>query len=172
MKTIELHTHFSQFRLHLYWISSLLVAWRMWWMLWSLFLVPKKIRVAELVVVKMLCTSTLDVQKFIFKITIKSNAKVALGLLNIISPLTKMWKIISNSSILCHNISKYVKLVEIAMIQVLSLVEDKWTFNNLNLIKTKICNPLIENLALCVCMFRQSFFTMHNFQHDETMGIW
>jgi hypothetical protein len=65
-----------------------------------------------------------------------------------------------------------VKLVEIAMIQVLSLMEDKWAFNNLNFIKTKVCNPLIENLALCVCMFRQSFFTMHYVQHDETMGIW
>jgi hypothetical protein len=65
-----------------------------------------------------------------------------------------------------------VNLVEIAMIQMLSLMEDEWAFNNLNFIKTKICNPLIENLALCVRIFRQSFFTMHNFQYDETMGIW
>ncbi len=65
-----------------------------------------------------------------------------------------------------------MKLVEIAMILVLSLVEDKWAFNNLNFTKTKICDPLIENLDLCIRMFRQSFFTMHNFQYDEIVGIW
>jgi hypothetical protein len=38
--------------------------------------------------------------------------------------------------------------------------------------KLKIQNQLIDNLALCVCVFRQSFTTMHNFHHDEVVGIW
>jgi hypothetical protein len=51
-------------------------------------------------------------------------------------------------------------------------VEDERIFNNLNFVKTKIQNWLIDNLALCVCMFKQSFNTMHNFHYDEVVGIW
>ncbi len=51
------------------------------------------------------------------------------------------------------NILEYVKPRQIAMIQVLGLMEDEQVFNNMNFIKTKICNQLIDNLALCVHMF-------------------
>ncbi len=34
-------------------------------------------------------------------------------------------------------------------------MEDEWVFNNLNFIKSKVHNQLIENLALYVCMFGQ-----------------
>jgi len=36
-------------------------------------------------------------------------------------------------------------------------------FSDLNFIKTKIWNWLIDNLALCVHMFEQSFFTIAQF---------
>jgi hypothetical protein len=65
-----------------------------------------------------------------------------------------------------------VKLTKIAMIQMLGLVEDECIFSNLNFINTSIQNWLIDNLALCVYMFRQSCFTMHNFCYDEVVGIW
>jgi hypothetical protein len=58
------------------------------------------------------------------------------------------------------------------MIQMLDSMEDEWVFNNLNFIKTKVCNQLIENLALSVCMFGQWFFMMHNFPYDEVVGTW
>jgi hypothetical protein len=51
---------------------------------------PKKARVTKYVVTKVLCAFTLDVQKSIFKITMKSNAYFALGRFNIINCLTKM----------------------------------------------------------------------------------
>ncbi len=82
-----------------------------------------------------------------FKIIMKSNAKVALGPLNIINPLTKMWKIIFQFTIIFRNISDYVKLTKIAMIQMLGSMEDEQVFNNLDFIKTKIRNRLIDNLA-------------------------
>jgi hypothetical protein len=41
-----------------------------------------------------------------------------------------------------------VKLSKIATIQVLGLVEDERVFNNLDFIKTKIRNQLVDNLAL------------------------
>jgi hypothetical protein len=82
-----------------------------------------------------------------FKIIMKSNAKVALGPLNIINPLTKMWKIIFQFTIIFRNISDYVKLTKIAMIQMLGSMEDEQVFSNLDFIKTKIRNQLIDNLA-------------------------
>jgi hypothetical protein len=80
------------------------------------------------------------------------NAKATLGPPNIINPLTKMWRIISHFTILSRNISEYVKLTEIVTIQVLGSVEDEQVFNNLDFIKTKIHNRLIDNLASLVCL--------------------
>jgi len=97
------------------------------------------------------CIFTLGVQKTMFKIIMRFNAKATLGPPNIINPLTKMWRIISHFTILSPNVSEYVKLTKIAMIQVLGSVEDEQVFNNLDFIKTKIHNWLINNLAsLCV----------------------
>ncbi len=80
-----------------YHLFSLSVAWRMWWIIQhpfeclnSSFKHPNKIGVAKYVVIKVLCASTLNVQKFMFKIIMKSYAKIVLHLLNIINPLTKM----------------------------------------------------------------------------------
>jgi hypothetical protein len=94
-----------------------------------------------------------------FKTTMKSNAKVALDPHHIIIwPLIKMWKINTNPTILFHDISKYMKLEKIAMIQVMSLVEEKWVCSNLNFIKSQIHNQLIEHLALHVHTFGQFFW--------------
>jgi len=56
----------------------------------AFFFTPKKIGVVEHAVIEVLCASTLDVQKSMFKIAMKSNIEVALGPLDTINPLTKM----------------------------------------------------------------------------------
>jgi len=83
----------------------------------AFFCTPKKIWVVEHVVLEVLCASILYVQKFMFKITMKSNAKVALGPLDTINPLTKMWRIIFHSTFLSHNILNIVKFAKIVMIK-------------------------------------------------------
>jgi len=50
-----------------------------------------------------------------------------------------------------------MKLAKVAMIQVMSSMEDKQVFSNLNFIKSQIHNQLIEHMALCVHMFGQFF---------------
>ncbi len=62
----------------------------------AFFCTPKKIGVAKHVVIEVLCASTLDVQKSMFKITMKSNIEVALGPFNTINPLTTMGRIVFN----------------------------------------------------------------------------
>jgi hypothetical protein len=101
---VELHTCFPLHELH----EALGIVYLHYWLLEdydesfnthlnvlkTFFCTPKKIGVVEHVVLDVLCASTLDVQKFMFKITMKSNAKVALGPPSTINPLTKMWGII------------------------------------------------------------------------------
>ncbi len=124
------------------------------WMIWMFSFIPQKNRgcwaCGSWGVV---CISTLGVQKSMFKIIMRSNAKATLSCPNVINPLMKMWSIIFHFTILSCSISEYVKL---ATIQVLGLVEDEWVFNNLNFIKIKIRNQLINNLAFYVHMFGQS----------------
>ncbi len=74
-------------------------------------------------VIKVLCASIIEVQTSKFKMTMISSTKVALGPFDIINPLIKMWKIITNVTILFCNAMEYVKLVKIAMIQMLSSME-------------------------------------------------
>jgi hypothetical protein len=65
---------------------------------------PKNKTVVECVVHGVLYASTLEVEKSMFKTTMKSNAKVALVPFNTINPFTKIWNIIFKFAILFCNI--------------------------------------------------------------------
>jgi hypothetical protein len=107
---VELHTRFPLHELH----EALGIVYLRYWLfdnydesfnthlnvLKAFFCTPKKIGVVEHVVIEVLCASTLNVQKSMFKITMESNAKVSLGLFSTINPLTKMWGIIFHSIVL------------------------------------------------------------------------
>jgi hypothetical protein len=51
-----------------------------------------------------------------------------------------MWFKIIFSSILVYKFNEYLKIVEIALVHVLGLVEDEKIFNHLFFMKTKLCN--------------------------------
>jgi hypothetical protein len=56
----------------------------------TLFCIVKKMGITKHMVIEMLCASTLDVQKFMFNMMMKSNAKITLNPPITINPLTKM----------------------------------------------------------------------------------
>jgi hypothetical protein len=62
-----------------------------------------------------------------------------------------------------YKMAKYLKLVEIAMVQVLSSIKDETYFSNLNFIKSKFCNCLTMHLNLMIKMFIQQFYMLKNF---------
>jgi hypothetical protein len=78
------------------------------------------------------------------------------------NPLTKMWCLVTTSQVLVYNFLEYVKLVEMAMVQIVGSVEDERCFSTLAFMKSKCHNRLITHLPL-VWIFAQRFYTLQNF---------
>jgi hypothetical protein len=57
-----------------------------------------------------------------------------------VNPITQMWLKIQFSPLLVLKLSEYMIVVEIAMVQVLGLIANERTFNNLALLKSKLHN--------------------------------
>ncbi len=55
-----------------------------------------------------------------------------------VNPIVQMWLKIIFSSILVYKLNDYLKIVEIALVHVLGLVEDERIFNNLSFMKKKV----------------------------------
>ena len=103
----------------------------------------------------------------------ESNAKKIMdGDIKTINPLTKLWRVVENSSILRHGLSEYIKLVEIAAILVLGSVEDERTFSILSFMKDKLRNRVQTHLPLVVGMHGQSFFDINMFSYEEAYNEW
>ncbi len=93
----------------------------------------------------------------------KNNVKLAMQKPFDINLLTKLWKTFSSFQIFEQKIFEYIKLVELAVVQVIGLVEDEWCFSTFTSMKTKLNNRLTKHLELIILMFNQKVFTMQNF---------
>jgi hypothetical protein len=79
-----------------------------------------------------------------------------------------MWHLVTTSHILVTNFLEYVKLVELAMVQMIGSVEDKKCLSIIALMKSKFCNRLTTHLPFVVHMFVQHFYTIHNFPYKKS----
>lgn len=66
---------------------------------------------------------------------------------------------------------EFMKVVEIAHVQVLGTVEDERTFNSF-FIKSKLRNQLTTHLDLVVDMFAQDFYTFNIFPYQVEISYW
>jgi hypothetical protein len=57
-----------------------------------------------------------------------------------VNPIIQMWLKIQFSSLLVLKLSEYMTIVGIVMVQVLGLIADERTFNNLAFLKNKLHN--------------------------------
>jgi hypothetical protein len=87
-----------------------------------------------------------------FKLTMKSNATTCMAPPFDTNPLTRMWCLVTTFRILVYNLPKYVKLAELAMVQIVGSVEDKRYFFTLAFMKSRLCNMLITHLPLVCTM--------------------
>jgi len=76
----------------------------------------------------------------ILEVKIKNNDASTMGPPYIVNPMTWLWKSLDFSQVITHKMTKYLKLAKIAKVQVINYVVDERHFNNLNFIKSKLCN--------------------------------
>jgi hypothetical protein len=89
------------------------------------FCSPKKLAGNDVWVFKVLSTSFFDIEQSMLKLTMKSNAHVAIAKLIDMNLLTRLWHIFLASRLLVCYFPKYFKLAKITMVQVLGNMEDE-----------------------------------------------
>ncbi len=80
---------------------------------------PKKLTNSDVWVPKVMSTSPLDIEQFMFKLAKNSSACTAMVTPIDVNPLTHLWHTLSTSKLFVYSFLKYFKLVEIVMVQVI-----------------------------------------------------
>jgi hypothetical protein len=115
----------------------------------------------------------LDEQESLFICKMESNArKIMDDDIKTINPLTKLWQVVENNSMLCHDLSEYIQLAEVAAILVLGSVEDDRTFSTLLFMKDKLRNWLQIHLPLVVSMHGQIFYDINTVPYEQAYSDW
>jgi hypothetical protein len=104
-----------------------------------MFCVGKKIK-GGIVVLGLLKLRQVDVQASCFKFIMNHNVEAIMWEPSNVNPITQMWLKIQFSPLLVLKLIEYMIVVEIAMVQVLGLIVDERTFNNLTFFKRKLHN--------------------------------
>jgi hypothetical protein len=63
--------------------------------------------------------------------------------------------------------SKYIKLVKIAVVQVLDVMKDERCFSPLSFMKNKLRNQLTTHLDVIIQVFAQRFYTRDSFPYYQ-----
>jgi hypothetical protein len=82
----------------------------------------------------------LEAQVSFFKVTVLANFAVAMKPPLDCNPCSRMWALLTINQITCFNLLKWLKLVELSMVMVLSNVEDERCLSNLSFMKSKLRN--------------------------------
>ena len=114
----------------------------------------------------------LELQSSFFKITMISNAQAAMALPMTENPMSRLWRKLSSNALISAKLSEFMKVAEIAHVQVLGSVEDERTFSSLSFLKSKLRNRLTTHLDLVVRMFAQDFYTLNTFPYQTAITDW
>ena len=87
-----------------------------------------------------------------------------------VNPLSRLWKKLSNKTLLTSKLSEFLKIAKVATVTVMGSVENEWIFSTLNYMKSKVRNNLDDHLDLVVCMFGQSFYDLKTFRMQFPSG--
>ncbi len=64
----------------------------------------------------------------------------------------KLWRMLDANSSLGKNFVEFIKLAQVAMVHVLSIVENECTFSTLSFLMDRLCNRLNEHFGIVVGM--------------------
>lgn len=116
--------------------------------------------------------ATLDIQASLFKFTMQANAQVMMQKPYEINPVIRMWRLIEGNSLLRQQLSKYMKIAEIAIVMVLRSVQDERTFNTLSFMNTKVRNQLTTHFPIVIRMKCRSFYNLFDFPYNKAYESW
>ncbi len=114
----------------------------------------------------------LDVQCVFFKMTMVANSEAIMKEDFIVNLVTWLWTKISSSSIFKHKLREFIKLVEIAYVQVFGSMENEHCFSIMAFMKNKLKNRLTCHLDLCTSFYAQQFYNIENFPYEKVMIQW
>lgn len=77
-----------------------------------------------------------------------------------------------SNALLCAHLNEFVKVIELAMVQFMGLVEDERTFSTLTIMKTILRKRFCEHFDLVICMHVQPFYTFDIFPYDVAIIAW
>jgi hypothetical protein len=69
-----------------------------------------------------------------------SNAQWAIDQPMDVNLVSKLWKTLSSNALLCAQLSEFMKMVGLAMAQIMGSVEDEKTFSTLTFMKIRLRN--------------------------------
>jgi hypothetical protein len=104
-------------------------------MLKTTFCNPHKIGGLDQDVPPLLLTHMLDWHSSHFKMTMLHNFKVTLREKNQFNPFMRLWRKISTFVVLNINLSKYIMLTKIIVVQVIGSIENERTFSTIAFMK-------------------------------------
>jgi hypothetical protein len=102
----------------------------------------------------------------------KSNSKATMESPFELNALIHIWRTIDAFRVLTHSFPKYLKLAKMAIVHVLSNVEDEHCFSFLAFLKNKLRVTLDPHLPLVVDMYYQKNYTLETFPYVATFDAW
>ncbi len=122
----------------------------------AIFCVPHKLGGnGRIGLLALFSTHDLDLQSSHFMVTMMHNYEAILREENNLNLMIRLWCKITTNPILNHKLSKFMKLVEIVIVQVFNLVEDECTFNTISFMKNRLQKWLNIHLDLYIHSFSQ-----------------
>jgi hypothetical protein len=88
------------------------------------------------------------------------------------NPMTRLWHQLVTNSLLVAHLFEFMKLIKLAIVQVVGSVEDERTFSTLFFIMSKLHNCLVGHLNIAIHMFPQYFFTKKTFPFHHAITNW
>jgi hypothetical protein len=86
--------------------------------------------------------------------------------------VTKLWRQLATNSLLVVCLYEFMKLAELAIIQIIRTIEDEKTFSILTFMKFKLWNQFVGCLNIVICMFTQDFFNKDFFLFLVSISYW
>lgn len=101
---------------------------------------PKQLDASNSWVYESLSRDTLDIQSSLFKMTMKTQASKVMEKPKDKNPIIKLWFQLTTNSLLVVHLSRFMKLIELAIVQVIGIIENERTFSILTFMKLKLWN--------------------------------